>query len=771
MDCALMELFVDLEGYMKGFLRARIKFTPLALIFVILVLGQITQATTVVMLNDEDLAVSSRAIVRGKVAAIESRFDDSHKRIYTYVTIDIKSLLKGNLNNRQIVIRQLGGRVGDYIQLIYGAPEFKVGEKVFLFLNTADDGALRIAHIFMGKFSIVLDPRTYKQKVQRSVSNVQTLNENAELGITNEMELSRYQNKIRAILSSRADRVNEYERLNKSRPMFSVPAEYYNRHTGGSIQPQFNIMGQGFRWFEPDTSSPVLFYSNFANVPISTGGLTELNNSLAAWTNIPNSSITLQNGGSTTACGLASEGITSISFGDCQKQIEDPVSCSGVLALSAITGITGEAKVVNGKSFTRIIEADIVFNNNFECFLSASSNLSEIMTHELGHSIGLAHSSQDSNEIASLKKDATMYFFAHGDGRGASVRSDDIAGASFIYPSPDSSTSDPTTTITGFTPIAGAVGSSVTITGKNLYNPSSVKIGTVIANILSSSDTSVVVMIGTTVTTGKITVTSASGTATSNEIFTVISPPSSISFSTTPYIGGAPIGAVVAINGTNVGSATNVLFNGTPITSPITPVSATSIKVTVPAGATTGKVQVENRAGTALSSAVFKILPAIRSISPLSGIRGESVTITGTSFSNLSSVRFGYVTATVASLSDNQIVVAVPATALTGKITLTTTSGTVVSTQSFTVIRPPTISSISPSPSIGAPIGGIVTISGIDVGFAIDVSFNGVSITSPVTVISPTSIRVIVPSGATKGRIRVVNLAGSVVSYSDFIVK
>src|SRR5262249_19143811 len=63
-------------------------------------------------------------------------------------------------------------------------------------------------------------------------------------------------------------------------------------------------------------------------------------------------------------------------------------------------------------------------------------SLEEITTHELGHVIGLGHSSENQNEPDPSLRDATMYYLAHLDGRGASLRPDDIAGVSALYPTP-----------------------------------------------------------------------------------------------------------------------------------------------------------------------------------------------------------------------------------------------------------------------------------------------------------------------------------------------
>ena len=74
---------------------------------------------------------------------------------------------------------------------------------------------------------------------------------------------------------------------------------------------------------------------------------------------------------------------------------------------------------------------------------------------------------------------------------------------------------------------------------------------------------------------------------------------------TNPRAGG--VGRSINILGTDLTGTTSVTFNGVPAT--FTVVAATFITATVPAGATTGPVQVATPSGTLTSNAAFQVLP------------------------------------------------------------------------------------------------------------------------------------------------------------------
>jgi len=161
--------------------------------------------------------------------------------------------------------------------------------------------------------------------------------------------------------------------------------------------------------------------------------------------------------------------------------------------------------------------------------------------------------------------------------------------------------------------------------------------------------------------------------------------------------------------------------------------------------------------------------PTIASFTPASGPVGSSVTITGSHFSGATSVHFNGVDATFSVASDTQILTQVPNGATAGKISVTTPGGTVESPTGFTVTAPPTIPTIASFTPTNGPVGTNVTINGSNFTGVSSVTFNNVA-SSNFSVISGNQIAAEVPAGATTGKIRVTNAAGTGVSAQDFVV-
>lgn len=227
------------------------------------------------------------------------------------------------------------------------------------------------------------------------------------------------------------------------------------------------------------------------------------------------------------------------------------------------------------------------------------------------------------------------------------------------------------------------------------------------------------------------------------------------------------VGTSVTLTGTNFTGASAVKFNGISAGS-FTVISGTSITTAVPTGASTGALSVTTASGTATSSGSFTVnvptQPVVASFSPTSGKAGDSVTVTGSGFNNLSGVTLAGTGCAYTRTSSTQLSLTVPATASgTGTIAVTGSAGTGTSATSFAV--QPGFASMNPTQGpAGTPV--VVTGTGFTSGSA--VSFNATNASS-VTVQSPTQLTAQVPSGATTGAVNL-SANGASVSAGSFTV-
>ncbi|HEX6428685.1 MAG TPA: IPT/TIG domain-containing protein [Niastella sp.] len=301
-------------------------------------------------------------------------------------------------------------------------------------------------------------------------------------------------------------------------------------------------------------------------------------------------------------------------------------------------------------------------------------------------------------------------------------------------------------TITSFTPTSGHPGDIITIIGTNFSNLQRVTFGGFVApysTIVSPTTIEATVGIGAT---GDVQVRTDGGTATISG-FTWLPPAPTIT-SFTPTSGAS--GDVITITGSNFTGVTGVSFGGIAATSFIV-VNPTTITATIATGAT-GDVSVTGPGGTGTMARFTFIPPAptITGISPAAARTGETVTITGTSFTNTSVVSFGGTAAASFTVVSPTTITAVVGTGNSGNV-LVTTPGGIATFNGFTFITPPPppvapvplISAISPSI---AGQGEVVTITGSNFNNATAVSFGGSPAVSFI-VVSPTTITAIVGLG------------------------
>lgn len=117
----------------------KIKLCITILIFIIITLADSALAWDIKH-TLKGLVENSPLIITGRVKGISSRFETEKFRdvIYTYVTIEPESVLKGESVRPNLTVKILGGKVGNTGGWSENWIPFEVDEEVLLFLNPKD---------------------------------------------------------------------------------------------------------------------------------------------------------------------------------------------------------------------------------------------------------------------------------------------------------------------------------------------------------------------------------------------------------------------------------------------------------------------------------------------------------------------------------------------------------------------------------------------------------------------------------------------------------
>lgn len=399
----------------------------LANVFTLLLLSPlVAHATLSIPVSEDDLAQYAAAIVVGQVKEIESYWDDNAKQVFTHITVTVQETLKGDVNAGEFTVKQLGGTIGHLHSWVVGSPEFTVGEKVLLFLDTNADGSAGVAHLYQGKLSVFIDRDTGNEVAYRGetpdgvqvLTNAKTAKAQTASTSSGFYEMTALTDRIREVLQTAP---TEQRAFSAPFPLLQIPP-------GSTAEKQEGFVVVGIppvRWFEPDSGIPVTMSLNPTNI-LPTGE-EQIDAAFHAWNAARQSTFRFNKGPITDSIGFKADGVNAISFNDPSSQLPDPMNCSGVLAAAEYVTVSDESRTLHEQTFLRILEADLVFANGWEncTAFKSSANIAEVATHELGHVLGLNHSPNP---------DATMFRLAHFDGRGAALHPDDEKGVAFLYP-------------------------------------------------------------------------------------------------------------------------------------------------------------------------------------------------------------------------------------------------------------------------------------------------------------------------------------------------
>ena len=138
---------------LPGYRRVR-----LALLSVLVLASSATQATTVLPMTFSQVVAGAEVIAIGVVSAVEATWDAELEMPFTEVTVSDSDVVKGQVGNRELTLRFLGGPAPNGLTLrVSGMPQFGVTQQVVVF-STRDDGRpCPLVGWWQGLYRIVYD--------------------------------------------------------------------------------------------------------------------------------------------------------------------------------------------------------------------------------------------------------------------------------------------------------------------------------------------------------------------------------------------------------------------------------------------------------------------------------------------------------------------------------------------------------------------------------------------------------------------------------------
>lgn len=407
-------------------------------------------ATTIVMPTDDQLIDKSGTVVIGTVQHVAPI--ERNGTIYTEAIITVEQLLKGSTVAPSITVREIGGRIGERFNIVFGNPEFATGERVLLFLGQASDGSYRTKDLFVGKFT---EKRTRRgEKVwHRSEDHIgtQLLDRNGNQ-LPPGREVARERGAFERYIVERGNG-------RKQAPQYHVEVSdaELTATSGSSISASFTLISEPtiYRWFAFERGQTATWYSVGTQPGYGDGGISETRSGMGAWTSYSGANIRFSYGGASpqSVGGLSSpNGVNEVVLNDPLNEIEGSYSANS----GGVVGRGGFNNTGSGGSWTstftadashpartfsttyNIIEGNLVIQNGVSPSSGISSTLlAEIIAHEFGHTLGIGHSS-----------DGTALMYATLSGGGPTLRADDQTAARWLYPATGGSTPTPPPTCT-----------------------------------------------------------------------------------------------------------------------------------------------------------------------------------------------------------------------------------------------------------------------------------------------------------------------------------
>lgn len=129
-----------------------------AILIVVLVAVSVSLAFYLPRWKLWELVDASDVIMTGTVQSIDSYHNTSPDEIFTLITVDVDTLIKGTVGDASVIVREMGGTVDSISEYVTGTSRWAVEERVLLFLKPASDPTQYLTvNSTQGKLSILAD--------------------------------------------------------------------------------------------------------------------------------------------------------------------------------------------------------------------------------------------------------------------------------------------------------------------------------------------------------------------------------------------------------------------------------------------------------------------------------------------------------------------------------------------------------------------------------------------------------------------------------------
>jgi len=132
----------------------------LIFMFLLLAFSPDGSASRIIPMSDSALAADADVILIGEVLSLTSEWNDAEDLMFTYVEIQVDSVIMGPTTDSIITLRLWGGSDDDYTMMLDGGPTFEVEETVLLYLESDFTSLFPIIGFNQGKFTIRTDPQS-----------------------------------------------------------------------------------------------------------------------------------------------------------------------------------------------------------------------------------------------------------------------------------------------------------------------------------------------------------------------------------------------------------------------------------------------------------------------------------------------------------------------------------------------------------------------------------------------------------------------------------